>query len=118
MEAYNVPSERRLILYSEVTVLFISHFFIMFNMVSVKDNFTLGFVVIGIIAGYCGFFFLIIVRNLYLHYRARIWLWLAKRRFKQQRKYYQLGIGVTKFERKKKLYLKRQVFHPIYNPEP
>ena len=65
VEARKIASERRLNLYSEMTVLFVSHFFIIFNMVSIEENFFIGYMVIGFIAAYCGLFFLIILKDLY-----------------------------------------------------
>ena len=50
--------------FNEWATLIVAQFFIVFNMVSVEDNFMVGYVVIGIIGAYCGVIFLIIIWNL------------------------------------------------------
>ena len=50
---------------------------------------------------------MIILKNLFVQYRAASWLCLAKRRYKQQRKYIQLNLRVTKNERRRRMHAKR-----------
>lgn len=58
------PGERYMHNFNEWATLIVAQFFIVFNMVSVEDNFMVGYVVIGIIGAYCGVIFLIIIWNL------------------------------------------------------
>ena len=62
---------------------------------------------IGIICIYCFIFLIIILWNLFVQCRAACWLCLAKRRYKQQRKYVQLNLAVTRKERRIKMHAKR-----------
>lgn len=47
--------------FSETITLFIAHSFIMFNMVSVEDNFTVGYWCVAAVGTYCAICFIIIL---------------------------------------------------------
>ena len=55
-------------------------------MVKAEDNLFIGYWVIGIVAIYVLVFCMVILCNLYRHYRARCWLRYAKRQYNHQRK--------------------------------
>jgi len=60
-----IPSTRRFNAFGELVTLLVSHTFILFNMVSVEDNFTVGYWVIGVIALYCFICFALIMKNVF-----------------------------------------------------
>lgn len=60
-DSYKLPSMRRGQTLNESVVLIVSYMFIIFSMVTIEHNFTVGYVSIGILAVYMGFTFLSIL---------------------------------------------------------
>jgi len=69
-------------------------------MVSIEDNFIIGYWAIGIVALYCAICFLIILVGACRHYKHRLRVWKAKKAYKQQRKYLQVNREVTRQARR------------------
>lgn len=85
VESRKLPADRRLVTFGESTTLFVAHTFIMFNMVSVEDNFTVGYWVITIVGFYCLVNFIIIFRSVFLHYKVKCKVRKAHNKYRRYR---------------------------------
>ena len=64
-------SDRRMATFSETITLFIAHSFIMFNMVSVEDNFTIGYWAVAAVGTFCVVCFIIILIGVVRFYKIK-----------------------------------------------
>ena len=62
---------------------------------------------IGEIGIYCAVFLLVVLHDLYVGYRARFWIWLAKKKYNRQRNLRKEKLRATKEERRLRLRAKR-----------
>ena len=71
--------------FSEIVVLITIYCFISMNIVSVEQNFKVGYVAIGIVSFYVFIRFLVIAREIYYNTKMKLQLYFAKRTFRKQR---------------------------------
>ena len=77
---------------SEVCIMISTFCFIAFNIVSVEDNFTLGYFTIGVTGVYISICALIILRNFVIHMRNELRLRLVLHEYKKSRKQLQINL--------------------------
>ena len=73
--------------------------FITFNIVSVEENFTLGYATIGIVGLYIFVCLLVILKNVFVVIRDKLRRWRAMRSFKSKRKQLKINLKSTKPKR-------------------
>ena len=83
--AHLIPSRRRLGVFNELVILNISYSFLIFNMIDVETNFSVGYVPIAGIGFYIFVSLLVIIARTYLALRIKCVKCCAKRRFTKQR---------------------------------
>ena len=71
--------------FSEIVVLITIYCFVSMNIVSVEQNFMVGYVAIGIVSFYILIRFLIIAREIYYDTKMKLKFYFAKRSFRKQR---------------------------------
>jgi len=84
-ETYRSGTVRRERMRGEMLILVCSYIFLAFNVVSVEDNYTIGYVSIGLVFIYIAVGILVMLARSILTLRARIKVWLTMRRYKQSR---------------------------------
>ena len=73
-------------------------------MVSVEDNFTLGYATIIFVATYMFVSVIIILRNIFISARNSLRRYLAKRAYKKQRESLKINLQSTKPQRKMRMH--------------
>lgn len=88
----NQPGKRRLQIFAEISILVTSDCFLSFNIVSVEDNFTLGFATIGVIGVYVFVCLVFILHKVAVSMIDQFRRWNAWRIYKSKRK--QLAVNL------------------------
>lgn len=104
LQSFKSTAKRRSNSFSECVVAITIYCFIVFNMVSVEDNFILGYFTIGFVSLYILISLLTISRQTYRE--KRLWLYkiFAKRKFTKQRKYRAKTLEITHERRKERMH--------------
>ena len=87
LQSFKKQSKRQSNSFSELIVAITIYFFIVFNMVSVEDNFTVGYVAIVCVSLYILVSLLATSRQVYRETRLKLYRIFARRKFIKQRKY-------------------------------
>jgi len=83
VDQFDQPFTKRMQTFSEIVVLYVCHLFFLFNVVTVEQNYLLGYLVIGVVAFYLLVSLGFILRKIYVSYRAKFLYKKAVRRFKK-----------------------------------
>lgn len=93
----------RMRVFAEMSILVTSNLFLTFNIVSVEDNFTLGYVAVGVVALYVFISLLVILKDLFVYLHHKLRLCHAKWNFRVKRKQLKTSLKSTKQLRRKLL---------------
>ena len=108
VQSQQSSSDRQLFTFNEMQTLFIAHTFIIFNMVSLEDNFLLGYWLIIIVAVYCLCNFLLILRYTFLFSKFRCKVYMVNKKYKKYRQQLKRNLNITQDARRQHLYELRQ----------
>lgn len=83
VDQFDQPFTKRMQTFSEIVVLYVCHLFFLFNVVTVEQNYLLGYLPIGVVALYLLVSLLFILRKIYVSYKTKFLYKMAVRRFRK-----------------------------------